>query len=103
MNWGEIVPALLVGGFGGWVWGVVQGHGDTQAQMAKSERKMLALMAHLHRGQMAQIAMTDLMLGVAQHPDRAAWYWESWCLLRKELREGADNDTTGFFAEMYQP
>lgn len=102
MEWGQILVGMFVGICVGWLIGVIKGHGETQQLLIKQERKMHALLVHLHRSNMDRLEETDLVIGALANPDRVSWYWERWVEMRSRLVASSTDSETGFYAEMYR-
>jgi hypothetical protein len=102
MEWGIILPSLVVGAFGGWLYGSIKGHNDTQQQLEQQERRMLKLLAHIHRSQLHRLQEMDIVIGMLSGQADKGWGWRRWAELRAEEQEERTNDEDGFFAEMHR-
>lgn len=97
MPWGYIVPSLILGGFIGWLAGVIRGHAETQERIEASERRTVALLTELHWSLRDRVEMMDVLVGIANDPRNAHQYAASWADLRKRLVDDVEGEGARFF------
>lgn len=98
MHWGEIVPALIVGAFAGWLYGISKGHADTQTTIEQQAKKIVDLLAIMHRDQQTRVHDMDVIVDAAlavtpTEKDEARMLWHK---KRRELRRDQEASEAEF-------
>lgn len=101
--WGWIIPSLLVGGFVGWLVGVIMGHGETQARIERGEKRIIELLTHLHQADMDRLQEMDLLIGAITDPAKRDFYQRAWADLRIKIDAFESHDHYGFEAIKNRP